>query len=928
MMSSGKDYKSTLNLPKTDFPMKASLPLKEPEQVQKWDQLGKYCRMVEMRSTKPAFVFHDGPPYANGNIHIGHALNKILKDIAVKYKNMSGFYTAFIPGWDCHGLPVELGVEKKLRDEKKDKRELSRSQLRDLCRAYAQSYIERQKLQFKRLGVLADWNHPYTTMSDEYVASIIREVGRFSKAGNLFKGTKPVYWCPTCATALADAEIEYYDHTDPSLYVKFYIQEHSLKKAHTLSKFASGKRVALVIWTTTPWTLPANLGIALHPSYQYAALDVGSEILVVADGLVEQFLKETEISATKIGVFSSVELEKKHAEHPFMQRTSLIMLGEHVTLDAGTGAVHTAPGHGMDDYQLGLKYGLEPFSPVNEHGKITDEVPQYKGLQVFTANQNIIDDLQASGHLVKGKTIVHSYPHCWRCHKPVIYRATPQWFISMEKTNLRARCIEEIRKVEWIPAWGINRILGMVESRPDWCVSRQRVWGVPITVFYCIDCGEPTNSQESFDFVADIIEKNGSNAWYDWPTEKLFKPGQKCKCGQVDPKKFRKETDILDVWFDSGVSHVAAKVRWPADLYLEGSDQHRGWFQTSLLTSVETRGAAPYRHVLTHGFVNDKEGKKMSKSKGNVTDPIEFSEKYGAEILRLWVVLEDYRNDVNFSLETIDRVSESYRKIRNTFRYILGNLYDFDSSMDPGDSSFCELDQWALSRTQGFLERLKQSYESFEYHLAYHALVNFCAVDLSAVYFDVLKDRLYTLRANSKERRSSQAALYRIGSALVRGLAPILSFTSEEVWKALTKKESSVFEEDFPEWKGASHWEESAQKISQVLNYRDLVNKELEVARAAKSIGHSLEAQVELIGSSATLAPLKAVSEDLARLFIVSKIKFTDNPSAKMLAINVEQASGSKCARCWVFSDAVGKNVAEPLLCERCIDAVHGAKGK
>lgn len=913
--------------------MKASLPQREPEQVKRWEENKTYHRMVEKRKNKPMFVLHDGPPYANGNIHIGHSLNKVLKDIVIKYKNMSGFHAEYVPGWDCHGLPIELGVEKQLREKKIDKSTLSKVEIRKMCKEYAQTYIDKQREQFKRLGVFGDWSRPYLTMSDDYVANIVRELGRISKAGNLYKGNKPVYWCPTDATALADAEIEYQDHTSPSIFVKFFLTEDSVKKLPALADAVKGKPIAIVIWTTTPWTLPANLGVALHPEFDYAAIDTGSEVLIVAEGLREKFLTETGLSGSKVAAIKGDKFDRLQARHPFIDRTSFLLLGDHVTLEAGTGAVHTAPGHGIDDYRVGQRYGLPVVAPVDSYGRYTDEAPAYKGMKVFEANTAIVEQLKNSGHLVKVSNLKHSYPHCWRCNKPVLFRATPQWFIGMDaNTGLRKRAIEEIKNVEWIPAWGINRILGMVEGRPDWCISRQRVWGVPITVFYCEKCDESIESQESFDFVADLIDQHGSNIWYEWSAEKLLKPGLKCKnCGEADAKNFRKETDILDVWFDSGVSHAAVlaapknkgKVRWPADLYLEGSDQHRGWFQTSLLTAVESRGHAPFKRVLTHGFVNDKDGKKMSKSKGNVADPMEFAAKSGAEILRLWIVVEDYRNDVNFSLETIERISESYRKVRNTFRYILGNLYDYDPKMAPKETEFCDLDQWALDRTEQFLVRLRQAYESYEFHLAYHALVNFCAVDLSSLYFDILKDRLYTSPKNSRERRSSQAALHKIAVALAKGLAPIFSFTAEEVWGYL-KQEGSVFDADFPVWEKVAGREEAARRINAVIEARPEINKEIEQKRAAKEIGHSLETAVSFTAPKERIEQLKTAgeNENLARLFIVSNIELHPSTDGSV-SIKVERAAGNKCARCWSYKREVGSDAKYADLCNRCVSAVE-----
>ncbi|HUP57927.1 MAG TPA: isoleucine--tRNA ligase, partial [Bdellovibrionota bacterium] len=677
------DYKSTLNLPQTDFPMRAGLPEREPVQVERWLRDKIYYRMVEKNraAKRPRFVLHDGPPYANGNIHIGHTLNKVLKDVVVKYKNLAGFESPYIPGWDCHGLPIELGVEKQLLEQKRDKATMPVTELRKMCREYAQKFIDLQMSQFQRLECFGDWEKPYATMQPQYVASIIRELGRHAKAGVLYKGNKPVYWCAKDGTALAEAEIEYAEKISPSIYVKFDLDAEALSKfpeLQAVAKKAGAVRTSVLIWTTTPWTLPANLGISLHPEFEYVALKAptveGEELWIVAKGLQEAFEKAVgfEKPLPVMLTFKAEKLHKLSARHPFIDRGSLIMLGEHVTLEAGTGAVHTAPGHGVDDYRIGIKYGLEVLAPIDDGGKYNDGFAEMKGTFVLKANEPIIEKLKQSGHLVFRTDIKHSYPHCWRCNSPVFFRATPQWFIGMEKSHLRENARKAIHEVNWIPQWGINRILGMIDSRPDWCISRQRAWGTPITVFYCKGCEEPLADQKTFDHVANVVEAGGIDLWYTEPVEKLLPPGAKCsKCGKND---FKKETDILDVWFESGVSHAAVceerELGWPAQLYLEGSDQHRGWFQSALLTAVATRGRAPFVSVLTHGFVNDADGKKMSKSKGNVTNPLDLMKKYGAEILRLWVVLEDYRNDVSFSTESMERVSESYRKIRNTIRFI------------------------------------------------------------------------------------------------------------------------------------------------------------------------------------------------------------------------------------------------------------------
>ncbi|OFZ55988.1 MAG: isoleucine--tRNA ligase, partial [Bdellovibrionales bacterium RIFOXYC1_FULL_54_43] len=698
--TAGEDYKKTLNLPQTEFPMRGSLPEREPPMIERWHRDRIYYRMVEKNigSKLGRFLLHDGPPYANGNIHLGHALNKVLKDVVIKYKNMCGYEAPFVPGWDCHGLPIELGVEKQLLDQKRDKAGMPITQLREMCREYAKKYIAVQKEQFNRLEVFGDWDDPYLTMDKRYVASIVRELGRCAAAGVLYKGNKPVHWCASCTTALAEAEIEYADKKSPSIYVKFDLTDDAIRAFPELAEIVrreGATRTSLIIWTTTPWTLPANLGISLHPEFDYVAIKVpaleGTEIWIVAKGLQESFERAAgfEKPSTTLLTFKAERLHRKNARHPFIDRNSLIMMGEHVTLETGTGAVHTAPGHGVDDYKIGMKYGLGTTAPVDDKGKFTTEFAEMQGQFVFKTNEPIIEKLRAGGHLVSRADIEHSYPHCWRCNTPVIFRATPQWFIGMEPRagvgmTLRDRAKAAIREVRWVPSWGINRIMGMVESRPDWCISRQRTWGVPITVFYCESCNEPKADQGVFNAMADQIEAKGVDIWFTEPAEKLVPVGT--KCSNCQGTKFKKERDILDVWFDSGVSHAAVcekrDLGWPADLYLEGSDQHRGWFQTSLLTGVATRGKAPFRTVLTHGFVNDKSGKKMSKSKGNVTSPLDLMKTHGAEILRLWVVLEDYRNDVNFSMESLERVSESYRKIRNTIRFLLGNLYDFNPDKD------------------------------------------------------------------------------------------------------------------------------------------------------------------------------------------------------------------------------------------------------
>jgi isoleucyl-tRNA synthetase len=952
METTPKDYKSTLNLPQTEFPMRASLPTREPVQVEKWIKDRIYYRMVERNraAKKPKFLLHDGPPYANGNIHIGHALNKVLKDVVVKYKNMSGFESPYIPGWDCHGLPIELGVEKQLLDQKRDKSTVPILELRHMCRDYANKYIDIQKEQFQRLEIFGDWENPYATMNKDYVASIVRELGRCSKAGYLYKGNKPVYWCANDATALAEAEIEYADKKSPSIYVKFDLTKDALSAFPELKAIAEREgaiRTSIVIWTTTPWTLPANMGIAMHPEFDYVAVKAptleGTEIWIVAQGLQESFEKAAgfEKMSTPLLTFKAEKLHRQFVQHPFIaDRKSLIMLGEHVTLEAGTGAVHTAPGHGVDDYKIGSRYGLPIFAPVDDKGRFNADFPDMQGQFVFKCNEGIIEKLRESGHLVARQDIQHSYPHCWRCQNPVIFRATPQWFIGMEikggdaglnqkgLTTLRQQAEQSIKEVNWVPGWGINRIQGMVESRPDWCISRQRSWGVPITVFYCENCNEAKADQATFDHVADLIDERDIDVWFTESVENLMPKGSKCsKCGATT---FKKEKDILDVWFDSGVSHAAVcearELGWPADLYLEGSDQHRGWFQTSLLTAVATRRRAPFKTVLTHGFVNDKSGKKMSKSKGNVTSPLDLMKTQGAEILRLWVILEDYRNDVNFSMESLERVSESYRKIRNTTRFMLSNLYDFSPETDATPlEKLGELDRWALSRAASVFEKIEKAYESYEFHQVYHLVTNLCVVDLSALYFDILKDRLYTAGKKSPERRSSQTTMWLITDALLKVLAPILSFTSEECFGFLPSKKAkadSIFLTDYPrysqELKGWSN-PKLEETFAAIWAIRDTVLKSLEEARQAKTIGHPREAKVILTLDPAGEAALKATHEDLTRLFLVSDLELK---TGKQIEAQIVRAQGEKCARCWTYSTAVGKSQQHVDLCDRCVEAL------
>ena len=919
------DYKETLNLPNTDFPMRANLPQREPELLKKWEGMGLYRQIEAAGENRPSFILHDGPPYANGHTHIGHALNKILKDVVIKSRRMSGFYAPYVPGWDCHGLPIELMVDKQLGNKK---REMTKGEIRKACRAYAADWVEIQRREFERLGVFGEWENPYLTMSEGYEAATARELARFAERGGLFKGKKPVHWCSSCVTALAEAEVEYADHTSYSIYVKF---PFSGTLPAELAAFAD-KALSFVIWTTTPWTIPANLGICLNPDLPYALVEVGGEYLVIAEGLVTEVARILGWEDYRIATtFAATLFEKQACRHPLYDRTSLIVLGQHVTLEAGTGCVHTAPGHGHDDYLTGLRYGLEIYNPVDDYGRYRPDVELFAGIKVNEAHTLVAEKLDAVGALLKLGKISHSYPHCWRCKKPVIFRATEQWFISMEANNLRDQALKAISDVEWIPRWGKERIFGMIENRPDWCVSRQRSWGVPITVFYCAGCGEALADGKTMHHVADLFEKGGSDLWYEKEVEELLPIGTLCKCGH---DKFTRESDILDVWFDSGVSHAAVLERRgnlgaPADLYLEGSDQHRGWFHSSLLAAIGTRGIAPYKAVLTHGFVVDGSGKKMSKSQGNVVAPEEVIKKYGAEILRLWVAAQDYRDDIRISNEILERLADAYRRIRNTARYILGNLDGYNPESDwVSDGDLYEIDRWALSKLEGLIQRVERCYQEYEFHVLYHAVHNFCSVELSSFYLDVLKDRLYTAKAGGLARRSAQTAMYRILDALTRLIAPVLSFTADEIWWCLPGgREASVHLATFPKIETSLLDAALEARYEQILMVRSDVSKVLEVARIAKTIGHSLDARVTIY---APVGPwrdlLTAYGDELATLFIVSQVVLAeiapgsgvDGEELKELVIHVEKAAGDKCERCWNYSTHVGTSSAHPALCPRC----------
>ncbi len=926
------DYKKTLNLPSTQFPMKASLAKREPEQLAIWQQTRLYDKIREDSKGREQFILHDGPPYANGYIHIGTALNKILKDIIVRSKQMAGYDAIYVPGWDCHGLPIEHNVDKELGHKKK---ELSMPQVRRLCRAYAEKYIDIQREEFKRLGVMGVWDDPYLTMNYDYEATIARECGKFALNGGLFRSKKPIYWCYTCQTALAEAEIEYQDDTTPSIYVKFRLKDDLSSELPELA----GKKVYVVIWTTTPWTIPANLAIALHPDFEYAAVDTGDEVYIMARELVEACMRTFGIAEySVIGSLDPRILEKKRCTHPLYPRDSLIILGPHVTLDAGTGCVHTAPGHGREDHEVGLLYDLEVYSPVDNKGCFTDEVEFFQGQFVFDANKSINAKLKEAGALVKEESFEHSYPHCWRCKQPVIFRATPQWFISMEKNDLRKNSLAAIDTVKWIPHWGRDRIYGMIENRPDWCVSRQRAWGVPITVFYCDQCETLLLDQQIMENIYQMFEAHGADIWFEKDVDELLPDNVVCRaCGN---KSFVKETDILDVWFDSGVSHAAVLehrpyLRWPADLYLEGSDQHRGWFHSALLTAVGTRQRAPYEAVLTHGFVVDAEGHKMSKSIGNVISPSEVIEKYGAEILRLWVSASDYREDIRISDNILKQLSDAYRRIRNTSRFMLGNLYDFDPDQTAvAYESMLEVDRFALHKLQLLAEKARKAYDTYEFHVIYHALYNYCTLDLSAFYLDILKDRLYTSPPQSVARRSAQSVLHIILDTIARLMAPILPFTSDEIWQYMpvrSGKESNIHLSRLPEVNPSFKDEALAGRWEFLLKVRGEVTRALEEARAQKLIGHPLDAAVTISAQGAAFDALEPLAADLRSLLIVSKAELVRGEALngafrgieiEDLLIKVAPAPGDKCERCWVHETSVGNDSEQPTICHRCRDAL------
>lgn len=921
------DYKNTIRLPQTDFPMKGDLPINEPKIIAKWEKEQIYKRLLEKNKNNPGFTLPDGPPYANGSIHIGHALNKSLKDFIIKYKSMKGFYAPFIPGWDCHGLPIEHKVMKDLAEKKQVK---SDQEILELCRSEANKWVTHQKEQFKRLGILADWENPYLTMSKEYEAEEVREFARAFQRGVIYQGVKPVYWNWTLKTALADAEVEYHDHKSPSIYVKFNIAD-----TNTLSKLKvqNQKMTSFVIWTTTPWTLPANVAICLNPDFEYAVYSVGDENLIVAKSLKELFEKETGLILSETSVVLGKDLELTKARHPFIDRDSIIILGDHVTADAGTGCVHTAPGHGADDFRVGVKYGLPILNPVDDGGLYTDDFAEMKGTNIFKANPIIVEKLRTSGHLIKFSEFVHSYPHCWRSKTPLIFRTTAQWFIGIdqEESQIRQKTLQAIEGVQFFPDWGRARFQAMMQNRPDWCLSRQRIWGVPIPILICVATGEPLADYNIMMKAAEIVAEGGIEAYYKADANALagseWKKPAHAKA-DFGSQGFKLGRDILDVWFDSGVCHAAVHSDFAkrgykntiADLYLEGSDQHRGWFNTSMLSSMATTGHTPFKALITHGFVMDSQGRKMSKSLGNVVDPNEVSAKSGSEIIRLWASYGDYGQDLGCGKEELTRVTETYRKIRNTMRFLLGSTSDFNFATEqvPADK-MTQIDQWMMNELNNLILNVTTAYDKYEFYKVYHLINHFFTVTLSATYMDILKDRLYTWKHNGLARKSAQTALYHTTHSLILMMAPILTFLAEETYSYFKgKNHDSVFLENFPQTQSTWSFPQLKTLFDQVLIVRSDVQKKLEEMRAQKIIGSSLEAQVEIQAEKPLFEALKHV-QDLREILIVSEIKLVESCQ---YAVKTIKAEGEKCVRCWVYSTDISKSEKTLGVCPKCVEAL------
>lgn len=928
-----QDYNSTINLPKTEFQMRASLPQKEPVFLEKWNEENLYENLIKHNEGKPKFILHDGPPYANGDIHMGHSLNKILKDIIVRYKNMSGFQAPHIPGWDTHGLPIERQAIKKIGI---DKANISPLEFRKQCKDFALSYVENQKAQMRRLGIMSDFDHPYLTLHKEFEAKQIDIFGDMAKKGYIYKGLKPVYWCPHDETALAEAEIEYAEDECDSIYVKFKLNDDKgLFDGLNIDK----SKIFFVIWTTTTWTLPGNVAIAVNPDFEYALVKFGDEYYVMAKDLINNVKKAADLPEYEVvKTFSGSELEYITTQHPFLDRDSVVITGSHVTLETGTGCVHTAPGFGADDFIVCQKYKELPIVvPVNGKGILTDDAGKYAGLYYEKSNKAILEDLKANGDLLAVEHIVHQYPHCWRCKHPIIFRATEQWFCSID--GFKDKALEEIKKVNWIPGWGEDRISNMVKDRNDWCISRQRTWGVPIPIFYCKKCHKEIITEETINAVSELFKKEGSDAWYKYSADEILPKGTKCSCGCDE---FEKETDIMDVWFDSGSSHTAVLEtregqRFPADLYLEGNDQYRGWFQSSLLTSVASRETAPYKNVLIHGFIIDMDGRKMSKSAGNGKSPSEICDKFGADILRLWVASSDFKSDIRVSDDIFKQLSESYRKIRNTARYILGNINDFDPNENMiAFENMTEIDKWALIKLNKLVKKVTESYDEYEFHTVYHAVHNFCVVDMSNFYLDVIKDRLYCEKTDSLLRRSAQSSMYLILDSLVKILTPILAFTSQEIFEMMPKLKSHderhILFNDFPKYNENLCDDELETKWQKIITIRDDIKKALEDARKNKIIGSSLDAKVTIYCDNEEYDFIKSIGEkEFAVILISSKVEIVKTSDTNKgikgentdIYIEVKKAEGEKCERCWIYDESVGQNHSHPTLCHRCAQVIE-----
>lgn len=916
-----QDYNNTLNLPKTDFPMRAGLPKSEPVTLKAWEDDKVYETLMEKNEGKPLFVLHDGPPYANGDIHLGTALNKVLKDFIVRYKNMAGFKAPYVPGWDTHGLPTELKARAKAGVG--NSATISDVELRKLCRDFVNGYIDDQRTQFKRLGGIGEWDNPYITLLPEFEAKQIEVFADMACKGYIYKGLKPVYWCSDCKTALAEAEIEYAEDPCHSIYVKFRVTDD---KGVLSALNIPADKTSFVIWTTTTWTLPANVAVCVGPKFDYAVVKCGEEYFIMAQDLYKDAMDAAEKTDYEVvAVIKGSELEYMKTQHPFLDRQSVVIVGDHVTLESGTGCVHTAPGHGVEDYEVCRNYPEIPIIvPVNADGVLTEEAGRFAGLSTEAANKPIAVYLEETGALFALKKIIHQYPHCWRCKKPVLFRATDQWFCSVD--DFKDETLEAIKGVKWIPGWGEDRISSMVRDRKDWCISRQRKWGVPIPIFFCKTCGEPHIDRDAMMSVAELFRKKGSNAWFEMSANEILPEGTVCKkCGGKD---FDKEKDIMDVWFDSGSTHAAVcrereNLTFPADLYLEGADQYRGWFQSSLLTSVATTGKAPYKAVLTHGWVVDGEGRKMSKSLGNGILPPEIVEQYGADVLRLWVASSDYHADIRISKDILKQLSESYRKIRNTARYILGNLSDFDPDKDMVDvNELLPIDKWAIFKLNELNKRVREGYDAYEFHQVYHAIHNFCVVDMSNFYLDVLKDRLYTEKSDSRLRRAAQTAIYIILDAMTRMIAPILAYTSDEIWKFMPHSNDvdsrHVVYNDMPSIVEADTDDSFIARWDRIHSLRDAVKKSIELSVSQKLIKSSLEASVKLTCAGEEYNFIKSVEDELKAAFIVSGIEVVNDESVSELKIDINKAEGQKCERCWSYSITVGEDADNPCVCARC----------